>query len=637
MSDLEISDNISNDTLSEINQNGKVIKEKDEPSILQNNTENKQNSLRLKYLNQYFLCPRCNIYIPALPFFVNSIEKGSIELLINCKCGNKDRMPLEDYLNYTIPIPKIEICEICHSNKPNLNFLFCITCSRWICNECREIFWEEEQNHFYSKNYVIFTEYCEEHLNKKKLFYCLNCKKEMCIKCTKKHNKEHYVVDLVIYYQKIKNYPYIKNLDNNINDLFKKNEKIKDKCLEIIEDLHNDNNENIINTKEKFLELYNKNNNLNKQLKIFLDILYNTFLASCTCPNFNVIHNFEFSSDVNIDEAIEIEKLCEDVTISSEIKYEKIINYYSKNYLLQIKSLLYIKEEKSYYDHFNVKLLLKLNDESFIFTSDSFFQIYNTKTKEISQKIIGHSKEITKFLKLNDGKLVTGSRDTQIRIWSTEPSIMLVKLLCGHNGCITELTQMKNGNLISGCDHNKVIIWDIIKYKQIQCFDLGNIILGISELEHKLLFVVTNKSIMNLNLSNNKKVYLDNMENNVVINCILFLESNIIYSTTNNYININVINPFAKIKNLKVNDSIISIKKFIQNYFLAVSKEYTLLFFNLISFEQLLCINVKTYNFFDLLVFNNKLVYTGSNNGLTEWNSNLDDVITTFIDNIVLA
>ena len=65
--------------------------------------------------------------------------------------------------------------------------------------------------------------------------------------------------------------------------------------------------------------------------------------------------------------------------------------------------------------------------------------------------------------KLNDGKLVTGSRDTQIRIWSTEPSIMLVKLLCGHNGCITELTQMKNGNLISGCDHNKVIIWDIIK------------------------------------------------------------------------------------------------------------------------------------------------------------------------------
>ena len=196
---------------------------------------------------------------------------------------------------------------------------------------------------------------------------------------------------------------------------------------------------------------------------------------------------------------------------------------------------------------------------------------------------------------------------------------------------------MKNGNLISGCDHNKVIIWDIIKYKQIQYFDLGNIILGISELEHKLLFVVTNKSIMNLNLSNNKKVYLDNMENNVVINCILFLESNIIYSTTNNYININVINPFAKIKNLKVNDSIISIKKFIQNYFLAVSKEYTLLFFNLISFEQLLCINVKTYNFFDLLVFNNKLVYTGSNNGLTEWNSNLDDVITTFIDNIVLA
>ena len=637
MSDLEISANISIDTLSEINQSIRTFREREDYPLLQNADENNQNISNLKYLDQYLLCPRCNIYIPSLPFFVNPAEKGSVEILINCKCGNKDRMPLEDYFNYKLPTPKISKCEICRSNKPNLDFLFCVTCSRWVCNECREVFYEEEQNHYYSKNYVVFSEYCEEHINKKKLFYCLNCKEEFCSKCSKNHNNEHNIIDLTTYYQTVQNLILMKNLENNINDFFKKNEKIKEKCLEIIENLNNVNGENNIDKKEKFLELYNKNYNLNIQLKNFLNILYNSFLAASTNPNYNIIHNIEHSSDININAAIEIEKLCEDLTISSEIKYEQIINYFSQNYLLQIKSLLYIKEEKSHYDNFSVKLLLKLNDESFLFTSDTFFQVYNTNTKEISQKIIGHTREITKIIKLNDGKIATGSKDTQIRIWNVDPYIMLAGILCGNDSSITELIQLKNGNLISGCEHNKIIIWDLIKFRQVQCFDFGSNILGISEMEQKKLIIVTSRSVINMSLNNNKKVILDNMEKNVTINCLLFLESNTVYSTSSNNINIFYTNPFIKIKSLKVNDNIISIKNFIQNYFLAVSKEYTLLFFNVINFEQLLCVNLKTYNFFDVLVFNAKLVYTGSNGGLTEWNSNLVDAITPFIDNIVLA
>ena len=150
--------NIKNNIL--IEQNNEFINKKNE--ILKNN---------IKVIGQYFICPKCNLNIPALPFFVNLIEMGSIEILINCKCGNKDRMPLEDCFNYKIQIPKIKICEECKSNKPNLNCLFCINCSKWICEDCRYTFIDTEKNHCYSKYPIIFSEQCDIHLNNENLVY----------------------------------------------------------------------------------------------------------------------------------------------------------------------------------------------------------------------------------------------------------------------------------------------------------------------------------------------------------------------------------------------------------------------------------------------------------------------------------
>ena len=64
---------------------------KEKNSLIQNN---------IYSIDKYLICPKCNVNIPSLPFFINPIESGSIEILINCKCGNKDRMPLEDYYNF---------------------------------------------------------------------------------------------------------------------------------------------------------------------------------------------------------------------------------------------------------------------------------------------------------------------------------------------------------------------------------------------------------------------------------------------------------------------------------------------------------------------------------------------------------
>ena len=627
---------------------------------------NKKNEIlknKIKIIGQYFICPKCNLNIPALPFFVNSIEMGSIEILINCKCGNKDRMPLEDCFNYKIPIPKINICEECKSNKPNLNCLYCINCSKWICEDCRYFFIDIEKEHNYSKYPIIFSELCDIHLNYENLFYCNTCKKEFCIKCIKFHPENHEIINLIQYYKKIKDLPFTNNFEKMIENVFKKNEELKKICLSMIEKLEetneiNENEENMENIennnndfkdinieKEQFLELYNKNLRLNKQLYKFIHVLYNIFISANNHPNYNIIHNFELSSFINNDNypIIEVENN-NNININNYYneQYQKIFKYFKENNILMIKSLILINEQKTYLDNINVKHLIKINDESFAFTSDTFFQIFNIKTKQLSPKANEHTKEITKIILLKNGKLVTGSKDKQIRIWNIGNNIMSDGLLADHDEEIIELIELSNGYLLSGDIHGKIIMWDINKYKQIQSFLLNSNLIGLFEINLNELFIVADKYYAIYH--NNKKSIIQNCDN-YKINYTLFINfisediinPIIISSSNDNFINIYKINPFKLIKSVYVNVNIITIKQFTNKYFYGISSEYTLHFFNLINYEQLFCINVKTYNFYEFLYMNDFFVYSGSNNGLTEWNTNFSSLIDDLVNNIVFV
>ena len=648
MSEFNI--NIKNNNILADEQNIDFINNKNDNDILKNN---------IKLIGQYFICPKCNLNIPALPFFVNSIEMGSIEILINCKCGNKDRMPLDDCFNYKIPLPKIDVCEECSSNKPNLNCLYCINCSKWICEDCRLYFIDIEKNHNYSKYPIVFSERCDIHINYENLYYCKRCRIDLCIKCKKFHPQKHEIINLIEYYKKVENLPSTINFEKYIDIVFKKNEELKKICLDILEKLeneeeendYNENNENNennnndynnpfidINTeKENFLELYNKNLRLNKQLDKFIHILYNIFKLSDNHPTYNIIHNFELSSYINNSNIpeIELENKNNKNNYYKE-QYLKINKYFKENHLLMIKSLILINEQKSYLDNLNVKHLLKINEELIAFTSGNSFQIFNIKNKKFTSKINEHSKEITKIIILKNGKLVTGGKDSQIRIWNIGEgeNIVLAGLLSAHDDEIIELKELSNKCLLSGDIKGKIIIWDINKYKQNQSFSLNTNLVGIFEITFDEFFMVTDKYLGIY--QNNKKSILHNFENNK-INCTLFINSISICGINNNYINIYQIKPFSLKKTLLINANIISIKQFTNKYFYGISSEYTLHFFNLNNYEQLFCINVKTYNFFEFLVMNESTVYSGSNNGLTEWNSNFSSLIDDYVDNIVLV
>ena len=616
-------------------QNINLTLKKEKHSSVKNN---------INSIGKYFICPKCNINIPSLPFFINPIESGSIEILINCKCGNKDRMPLEDYFNLKIPVANITICEECNSNKPNLNCLYCIDCAKWICEDCRKYFEEAENEHNFSEYPVIFNQLCNVHINHEKLYYCIKCNKELCIKCLKSHQVNHKIINLIEYYNKVKESHSIINIENSINSFINKNEELKDKCLEIFEKIEKefgnsfidleDNLKDINYEKEDFLQLYNKNKILNQQLNKFIHALYNIFISAQDHPSYNIIHNLEISSYIN-DKFPNIEFENENKSNNNNYIsiYKKIYKFFRENHLLSIKSLILMKEERIYLDKYNIKHLLKINDESIIATTDSCFQIFNIKTKEFTPIINAHNKEITKIIKLKNGNMVSGSKDGQIKIWSLDNSISFKNSLSCHDEEIIELLELSNGNLLSFDKIGKIIIWDINKCKQIQIFLLNWNILAIKEISLSEFFIITNKNF--IIFQNNKKIIKKSFNRIKAISA-LFINSVLIYSTDNNLINIYEINSYKDIKTINLNNNIITIKQFNNKYFYGISEDYNLYFFKLSNYDQICCITIKTYKFYEFLYMNEYYAYCGSNNGLIEWNLNINDLIDDYVDNIVL-
>ena len=96
------------------------------------------------------------------------------------------------------------------------------------------------------------------------------------------------------------------------------------------------------------------------------------------------------------------------------------------------------------------------------------------------------------------------------------------------------------------------------------------------------------------------------------------------------------INPLKEIKTLRINNILTTIKQFNDKYIYGVSVDYNLYFFKLENFEQISCVTIKTYNFYEILYMNEYFAYFGSNNGLIEFALNINDLIDDYVDNIVL-
>jgi len=200
-----------------------------------------------------------------------------------------------------IDISKI-ICEQCNVNNKNDSyknkFNYCLDCKKNICVTCKI---KHDKNHriidYDNKDYI-----CNIH-NEGYIRYCKDCKLNLCIYCESKHN-EHKTINIMPDLDKIKN--NIKELrenidifNNNIDKIINKLNKVKEN-IEIYYKIYN----NIYNNYEKKIrnyELYYNINEMNNN-NIINDIkkINNEYNIKNKIINILDIYNKMNNNEINI-------------------------------------------------------------------------------------------------------------------------------------------------------------------------------------------------------------------------------------------------------------------------------------------------------------------------------------------------
>lgn len=135
-------------------------------------------------------CPKCS-QIP----FLNLFEDKPGKIRIKCPfCSNDEIMPISDYLdtivkNYTSK-PKCEKNEK-HFNKRGIGH--CVQCRKWFCKECLAYHKKYAKEHKITKVITYFMEKCLKHSDRKLDYFCISCKEHYCAICIDKHRRHNYV------------------------------------------------------------------------------------------------------------------------------------------------------------------------------------------------------------------------------------------------------------------------------------------------------------------------------------------------------------------------------------------------------------------------------------------------------------
>jgi WD40 repeat protein len=79
--------------------------------------------------------------------------------------------------------------------------------------------------------------------------------------------------------------------------------------------------------------------------------------------------------------------------------------------------------------------------------------------------LVGHDDAVNCVIQLTDGRLVSGSRETTLRIWDTISGNCLMTLQ-GHTYGVNSVTQLTDGRLVSSGEDNSFRIWNIMSLSQ---------------------------------------------------------------------------------------------------------------------------------------------------------------------------
>ena len=387
------------------------------------------------YLDDIPRCPDCNL-ICSLQL---NYEQGIAIINFECENKHKGTILLKDYMTkYNKFALSNEKCSFCGKKQKEIkgNFFYCIDNKIFLCNLCLK----NNINH----NIIPYEKYdglCKIHSNKYN-FYCIECKKNICIDCKIEHRLHDKINLSKFNYSKESRNKLeedIKNIENKINN------------LDIIK-------QNIITEIEKLKE------SSELEMKFIKILLYSyEYEEIQNNLNYYIIQNLNNFRKQFSSYKFEIyERLSNEgqkfISLLQNIKNIKP-NCFNNNFKT-------ITNHKYFVNHIDI-----LNDGRLIASfSDKSLFIYNKDTYEIQLSIKEHSKQINSFTEINNKRIITCSDKTmKIIKLIGEDNYKIEQTLLGHTDFICRIIEIKENELIS-ISYDKIMkIWKLNNENKFEC------------------------------------------------------------------------------------------------------------------------------------------------------------------------
>lgn len=283
---------------------------------------------------------------------------------------------------------------------------------------------------------------CQQH-NKKVYCYCESCRCTLCYQCLSFH-LSHSVIKFKSLKSKINNRNLLKELNEAKIHIQQEHNQIKN---EIIQELRN---------KIKKVEYaFKRSEERNERIYRYISMIINTHESNKNIPNYHIVKNLidntnystiSFNQTVNTNE------------LSLENKVKACIDYLNTNHIIKFPNM---NLTHSIYSNENFTCLLLLSDNTVACgTQSGLILIYNKTT--LIDTLKGHTSKVNHISQLNDGRLISSSCDSTIKIWQKNfYQYKCEATLCGHSCSVSKTIQIDD-NTIASCSYDTTIkIWSL--------------------------------------------------------------------------------------------------------------------------------------------------------------------------------
>ncbi len=590
----------------------------------------KNNTIKeYKFKNEFYFCPKCKINIPIIIPILSNDEKGNIEYIIKCPCNNNEIINLKQFLNVQKRTSNIDYCEECFDYCKNEKYLFCLTCNKWYCQNCREKNFPEEKEHIFINSKIYFLTTCNNHPNIQSKNFCLTCLEQFCSSCLNFHEKSHNIININEYYSQIKEkisktniYEFIDSENQNNKILFNKYSEICIKNNKIVD----------LNISEAFL----KNNEINLQLATLIKLTYEQFIQCEKCPNPNLIFNMDILSNFNKSNLNLSSLNLNNISffILLHLKTDFLINFDYLSLFTTIFTFPKIQQEITSIIELNVYIYVLTTKNNFIiydisqskilydFSLNNFYQrkdkidsnensnnsndinSISTMENDISKEmdLIFYSNfDIFDIVKLNNNKFALGI-NKYIIIYCFENLNLKILGICHNKKCLLNKLYLLNNNILCSIIQEKeIIFWNLDNFTIIKGIKFKERIYSfVQDLEDKI-FLGTNQNLYTLN-TNDYKLLKKKIHNNIISGLINLGNHKIMSGSNDQEIKIFSYFPIEIIYSFKMKLPIQSIMNIKENLIGIILENQSLHIFDV---EKLKEINYFKFNNDNYILINN--------------------------------